>query len=190
MKALVFDIETADLFDAVKKNSADLTLALVGAYSYPRNEYATFTQEELPKLWEWLREIDTLVGFNSNHFDIPLLQKYTDINLKEFNSIDILESVRQTLGRRIRLDWIAEATLGKKKSADGLIAQKWWAEGEVQKVRDYCLQDVKITKDVFEYARDNKKLNYIDLGVTHTITIDTSYWEKEESVYDSNASLF
>ena len=72
MKALVFDIETADLFDAVKKNPADLTLALVGAYSYPKNEYSTFTQEELPQLWEWFREIDTLIGFNSNHFDIPL----------------------------------------------------------------------------------------------------------------------
>ena len=59
-----------------------------------------------------------------------------------------------------------------------------------KKFVDYCLQDVKITKDIFEYARDNKKLSYTDLGVTSTITIDTSSWEKEVSAYDKNASLF
>ena len=134
MKGLVFDIETADVFDNKKRNPADLTLSVVAVYSYPDDAYTAYTQETLPDLWEVMRNVDTLIGFNNNHFDTPLLNKYAPMDLlKEYDSIDLLESVRQSLGRRIRLDWIAEGTLGAQKSGDGLQAVEWWKQGEVEK---------------------------------------------------------
>ncbi len=52
-------------------------------------------------------------------------------------------AVQKVLGRRIKLDTLAEATLGKKKSGNGLEAVAWWRNGEVEKVMKYCLDDVE-----------------------------------------------
>ena len=191
MKGLVFDIETSDTFNNEKRNPEDLTLSVVAVYSYPNNTYTAYTQETLVDLWEVLRSIDTLIGFNNNHFDTPLLNKYAPMDLtKEYASIDLLESVRQSLGRRIKLDWIAEGTLGTKKSGDGLQAVEWWRQGEIEKVKQYCIDDVRITKEIFDYALKNEELKYNDLGSVHTIPIDTSQWEKETTAEDSSVSLF
>lgn len=191
MKGLVFDIETSDVFGGEKRNPEDLTLAVVAVYSYSDDAYTAYTQETLPDLWELMRNIDTLIGFNNNHFDTPLLNKYAPMDLtKEYASIDLLESVRQSLGRRIRLDWIAEGTLGIHKSGDGLQAVEWWKQGEVEKVKQYCIDDVRITKDIFDYALKNEELRYSDLGSVHTIPIDISQWEKEVTPEDSSVSLF
>ena len=191
MKGLVFDIETADIFDAQKRKAEDLEISVVGVYSYPDDVYEAYTQDTLPALWELMRNIDTLIGFNSNHFDIPLLNKYAPMDLKkEYASIDLLESVRQSLGRRIRLDWIAEGTLGIKKSGDGLQAVRWWRDGEVEKVKQYCLDDVRITKEVFDYALEKKELQYNDLGSIHIIPLDTSTWQKNETLNEASIGLF
>lgn len=190
MRGLVFDIETSDIFSATKKKSEDLNLSVIGVYNYQTDEYKAFEQEELGELWEMMKDIDTLIGFNSNHFDIPILQKYAPFNLKkEFKSIDILEAVKQSLGRRIKLDWIAEGTLGEKKSGKGLDAVEWWKNGEKEKVKKYCLDDVRITKDIFDFMQKNKKAKYADFGTIHEITIDTSPWE-EDGPKVSTRSLF
>ncbi len=191
MKGLVFDIETSDVFNNEKRNPEDLTLAVIAVYSYTDDAYTAYTQETLPDLWEVMRNIDTLIGFNNNHFDTPLLNKYAPMDLtKEYDSIDLLESVRQSLGRRIRLDWIAEGTLGINKSGDGLQAVEWWKQGKVEEVKQYCIDDVRITKDIFDYALKNEELLYNDLGSIHTIPIDTSQWKREENVEDASVSLF
>ena len=57
------------------------------------------------------------MGYNSNHFDIPLLNKYYPGDLTRIKSIDLLEEIRKSLGRRLRLDSVAEATIGAKKVA-------------------------------------------------------------------------
>lgn len=191
MKGLVFDIETSDVFGGDKRNPEDLTLSVIAVYSYPDDAYTAYTHEDLPALWEVMRNVDTLIGFNNNHFDTPLLNKYAPMDLlKEYDSIDLLESVRQSLGRRIRLDWIAEGTLGINKSGDGLQAVEWWKQGEVEKVKQYCIDDVRITKDIFDYALKHEELLYNDLGAVHTVPIDTSRWKKEESPEDASVSLF
>ena len=191
MKGLVFDIETSDVFNNEKRNPEDLSLAVVAVYSYPDNTYTAYTEETLPDLWEHMRNIDTLIGFNNNHFDTPLLNKYAPMDLiKEYASIDLLESVRQSLGRRIKLDWIAQGTLNTNKSSDGLQAVEWWRQGEKEKVKQYCIDDVRITKEIFDYALKNEELLYSDLGSVHTIPIDTSQWKKEETAESASVGLF
>jgi len=132
--------------------------------------------DELEKLWPVIEAADVLVGYNSNHFDIPLLNKYYPGDLTQIKSIDILEDIRVSLGRRIRLDYVAKATLGTKKSADGLQAVRWWREGEYKKIMKYCEQDVKETKEVFEYAMEHKKLLYKDGHKKREVAIDTTDW--------------
>lgn len=184
MKKIVFDIETSNIFSEVGSNDAtDLDLSVVCIYDYETDQYSSYFQEDLGKLWPILEKTDLLIGYNSNHFDIPLLNKYYSGDLTKIQSLDILAEIRTSFGRRMKLDQIAEGTLGAHKTGDGLQAVRWWKEGEKQKVVDYCIADVKITKDVYDYAMNNQKLIFAEGGANITIPLDTSKWEqKDDSV--------
>ena len=81
------------------------------------------------------------------------------------------------MGRRIKLDTVAEATLGVNKSGHGLEAVTWWKQGKFEEVKKYCLDDVRITKDIYEYALKNGLLKYKDAGAIKDIKLDVSKWE-------------
>ncbi len=180
IRKVVFDIETANIFADVgsSNDSSKLDISIVGAYDSATDTYATYSVEELPKLWAIIERADMLIGFNSDHFDIPLLNKYYPGDLTAIKSLDLLVEVKKSLGRRLRLDTIAEATLGVNKSGHGLEAVQWWKEGKEDLVRKYCEDDVRITKEVYDYARKHKELKYKDFGEIKTIKLDTREWEK------------
>ena len=79
------------------------------------------------------------------------------------------------------LDQVAEGTLGKKKIGHGLQAITWWKQGDIDSLRKYCLEDVKITKEVYDYARKNNKLFFKEGGVANEIKLDTSRWEEKDN---------
>ena len=181
MRKIVFDIETKNTFQDVGKNDPTLLdISLVGVYDYETNEYTSYLENELNKLWPLLEQADMLIGYNSDHFDIPLLNKYYPGDLTKIKSLDILKEIKNSLGRRLKLDHIAEGTLGINKSGHGLQAITWWKQGEIEKIRQYCLDDVKITKKVYDYAMKNGKVKYKDAGKGVSIPLDTSNWETIE----------
>lgn len=184
MRKITFDIETSNIFtDVGTNNPADLDLAVICAHDSETDEYTSYTQETLGELWPLLEKADMFITFNGDHFDIPLLNKYASFDLTTIKSLDLLKEVKKSLGKRIKLDTIAEATLGKKKIADGLQSLRWWREGKKDKVIEYCIEDVRITKQVYDYAVANQKLKYIDFGLQNQIRdipIDTSTWEEKE----------
>ena len=182
MRTVVFDIETANwMSDTGTNDPADLSIALVGIHDSETNNYQSFLEHELPQLWKILEGTDVLVGYNSDHFDIPLLNKYYPGNLTHIKSLDIMKEVYGALGRRLKLDAIAEGTLGKKKIADGIQSLRWWKAGEIDKVREYCLKDVELTKDIFDYALQNSAIKYRELGKIRDIKLNTSTWLSERS---------
>jgi DEAD/DEAH box helicase domain-containing protein len=181
MRKIVFDIETRNIFQDVGKNDPSLLdISVVGVYDSETNAYSTYLQEDLKNLWPIIERADILIGFNSDHFDIPLLNKYYPGDLTQIKSIDLLKEVKDSIGRRLKLDTIAEGTLGINKSGHGLQAITWWKQGEIDKIRAYCLDDVKITKDLYDYARKHKKLMYNDAGKSVKIPLDPSSWEIAE----------
>ncbi len=185
MKKLVFDIETKNVFDDVgRADPVLLDISIVGVYDYETDNYSTYTEEELPKLWPIIEKTDMLIGFNSDHFDIPLLNKYYHGDLTKIKSLDIMKEIRKVLNRRIGLNKIAEGTLGKNKIANGLEAVAWWKEGKIDMIRKYCLEDVKITKEIYEYAIAKNKLKYKEDGKLAEFPINTSDWEvkNEQSI--------
>ncbi len=178
MRKITFDTETSNLFQDVGSNDpAKLTLSVVCIHDSLTDSYSSYLEEDLGKLWPILEKTDMLIGFNSDHFDIPLLNKYYPGNLTKIKSLDLLKEVRASLGRRIKLDDLAEATLGKKKTGHGLEAIVWWKNGEKDKVIKYCLEDVKITKEIYEYARVHKHLKYKEGNIVKEIPLDPSGWE-------------
>jgi DEAD/DEAH box helicase domain-containing protein len=176
-RIITFDIETQNQFsDVGSSDPAALDIALVAIHDSETGAFDSFVIEELPRLWKTLEETDILVGFNSDHFDIPLLNKYYPGDLSTIKSLDLLKEVHESLGRRIKLDTLAEATLGENKSAHGLQAIKWWREGNIDAVRKYCIQDVAITEKLFRYALEHKSLKYKDLQSTKEIRLNTKNW--------------
>jgi DEAD/DEAH box helicase domain-containing protein len=177
MRVVTFDIETANWFgEGGVSDPAALEIALVGIHDSETDSYSSYLASELPKLWPVLERTDMLVGYNSDHFDIPLLNKYYPGDLTRIKSLDLMKAVYDSLGRRLRLDTLAEGTLGMKKSGDGSQSLRWWRAGQVEKVRKYCLKDVEITKKLFDYALGNNIVKYKELGKTREIKLDTSNW--------------
>lgn len=181
MRIVTFDIETANWLGEGRTQPADLQIALVGIHDSLTDTYDSFTEPELPKLWKTLEETDLLVGYNSDHFDIPLLNKYYPGDLTKIQSVDLMKEIYDVLGRRMRLDAVADGTLGKKKSGHGGQSLVWWRNGEVEKVRKYCLKDVELTKNLYDFALQNGFLKYRELGSLHEVKLNTSKWNTPQS---------
>ncbi|OHA35024.1 MAG: hypothetical protein A2928_03955 [Candidatus Taylorbacteria bacterium RIFCSPLOWO2_01_FULL_45_15b] len=178
MRKIVFDIETSNtFFDVGKNDPALLDMSIICIWDSETDAYSSYLVHELPKLWPVIERADLLIGFNSDHFDIPVLNKYYPGDLLQIKSIDLLAEVRKSLGRRIGLGALAKATLKVGKSGNGLEAISWWKTGQIEKLRKYCLDDVKITKDLYEYMVKNKCCYYEDGSALMKISIDPSQWE-------------
>jgi len=179
MRVITFDIETKNTFqDAGSSNPADLDLSLIAVHDSQDGVFYSYLQEGLLELWPLIESADMLVGYNSNHFDIPLLNKYYPGDLTQIKSLDILAEIKENYGRRMRLDQVAEGTLGTKKSGHGLQAITWWQNGEIEKIRKYCIDDVKITRDLYDYALKNKKLYFKEGAKRNEIPLNTDTWEQ------------
>jgi DEAD/DEAH box helicase domain-containing protein len=151
MRIITFDIETVGAMrGGFDPSQLELTICCI--HDSETDTYDSFLKEDLPRLWKILETADMLVGYNSDHFDIPILNKYYSGELTNIKSLDLMKEVQSVLGRRIKLDAIAAGTLGTKKSGSGLDAITWWKEGNIKKLRDYCIKDVEITKRIFDYA--------------------------------------
>ncbi len=180
MREITFDIETANAFPSFSRSDySALELSVVGIHDSETDTYAAYTKEELPQLWPILEKADVLIGFNSISFDVPILNKYYPGDLTKIRSLDLLLEVYAALGRRLRLQSLAEATLKVGKSGDGLKAVEWWQQGLVEKVKEYCIQDVRVTRGLYDYALEHGKLKYKDIRDIRDIKLDTSSWRME-----------
>jgi DEAD/DEAH box helicase domain-containing protein len=160
---IVFDLETQRSFDEVGGRDCfeKLGISVLGAYLYKTNEYRIFEEKELGEFEALLTSKPLLVGFNSRRFDCAVLQPYVRVDLSKLPQLDILEEIVKAVGHRVKLDSVAQATLGIGKSGSGLDALKYWREGDMESLKRYCLDDVKITKEVYEYGANNGELLYV-----------------------------
>lgn len=159
---IVFDLETKNTFDEVggRDNFASLQISVVGAYSYLTGEYQIFEEKEIPEFEKILQKKPLIVGFNSRRFDTIVLQPYIHFDLKILPQLDIMEEITRTLGHRVSLDSVSQATLGRSKTGSGMDAIRFWKKGEMKKLKSYCLEDVRITKDIYEYGAQHGELFY------------------------------
>ncbi len=162
-REIVLDIETRNTFqDVGAYNPALLTVSLVGVYFYETDTFEAFLMEDLPKLWPRLERADRIIGYNLLGFDYPCLQTYYTGDMMRLPTVDLLVEIEHKLGFRIKLDDVAHATLGMGKSGNGLMAVEFWKKGEIEKLKEYCLQDVRVTRDVYEHALAHGEVSYVD----------------------------
>ncbi len=153
---LVVDLETQNLVQDVGGwgNIDKLKISVACAYDSKTDQFLTFRENEISKLND-LCEERLVVGYNIRGFDLIILKAY-GLNLEKLDVFDIMYDV-QTLTRQkfLKLETLAQGTLNAGKSADGLMAVEWWKTGEIDKIIQYCQQDVQVTRDIFEYGRKN-----------------------------------
>ncbi len=182
MRKITLDLETKNMFADVGSNDPTaLDISVVCIHDSLDDSYKSFTEANLKDLWPILEQSDMMITWNGDHFDIPLLNKYYAGDLSKIKSLDLMKEVVNVLGRRLKLDTVAAATLGKNKSGNGLEAIEWWLSGEIDKIIKYCIDDVRLTKEIYDYAIANSSLKYRDNGTIKEVKLDTTSWEVPQS---------
>lgn len=163
MNIVFFDLETQNLFQDVggRENINKLRLSCGVTYSTSTDNFTVYWEKDAQALIDELKNADRVIGFNLIGFDYRVLQSYAPkFNFASVRTLDLLQNIHQTLGFRLSLDAIAEASLGESKSADGIRAVEWFRAGELDKVAKYCQLDVDITRRVYEFGRDHGFVYY------------------------------
>ena len=157
-----FDLETQRSADEVGgwHNKKDMGMSIGVTFSTAENAYRIFDERHVQDLIKALLRADLVVGFNILNFDYEVLHGYTALDPTQIPTLDMLTVIANTLKHRLTLDSIAQATLGTEKTADGLEAIRWFREGKLERIAEYCCHDVKITKLVHEYGREHRQLFY------------------------------
>jgi DEAD/DEAH box helicase domain-containing protein len=150
----VFDLETQlSAQEAGGWHRADLMrVSCAVLFDSERNAFLEFREPNIPELIERLSEFPLIIGFNLKRFDYKVLSAYSDLDFWSLPTLDILEDVHTRLGYRLSLDHLAGVTLGTQKTANGMQALKWWRQGKIKEILEYCNKDVAITRDLFLYG--------------------------------------
>jgi len=188
---VVLDIETQNTFqDAGSWDHKLLKISIVGCYFYETDEYIAYEVSELPKLWQRLEKSGRIIGYNTKGFDYPVMNNYYAGDFLTFPSLDILEIIAKSLGFRIKLDDVAAATVGHGKTGHGLQAVEWWKQGEIEKIKQYCLDDVRVTKEVYEFGKTYGIVRYYDrLRVLHEIPVNFEEQKQEKTALNLTMGL-
>lgn len=157
---IVFDIETQYSFDeAGGRDQFDkLKVSVAGVYNYADNQYEAFEENQMNEFEKMYRNASLVIGFNIKAFDIPVIAPYFNSSLDEVPVLDLIDDIDLVLNRRIGLDALGLATLGWGKTGHGLEALQWFRNGEIEKVKKYCLDDVRLTKDLYEYGKTHEQI--------------------------------
>ncbi|MBM3127527.1 MAG: helicase [Chloroflexi bacterium] len=164
MNDIFFDLETQKSFQEVggRENIKLLRVSVAVTFSTATNAFQSYTEKEVAALVADLQAADRVIGFNLLNFDYQVLKAYTAERLNDLKTLDLLDDLYNKLGFRVGLDALASATLGAQKSADGLAAIRWFREGKLEQLIAYCRDDVSLTKQLFEFGRDNGYVMYPD----------------------------
>ena len=181
MQPMIYDIEIEKAIPS--KNPADILqdidycagwhdytnmgISVICAYDYLTERFRVFCKDNIAEFFKLAPE-RLMVGFNSIPFDDAVIcATYGEI-YQPVASYDILREIWKAsgLGPTFKypshigysLDAVASANLFQEKTGNGALAPVQWQRGEVGSVIDYCLQDVNITKLIFDRICNGQKI--------------------------------
>lgn len=158
------DVETQNFFSGADgvHGPGDLKISFVGAYDSLADKMLSFWEKDLSKLEKLLRDAELVVGYNSWDFDYGVLAGYFEKDPHELPSLDLMVAMKNIVGFRPKLDSLAWANLGKGKIGKGFEAVEYWERGELDKLEKYCLEDVRLTYEVWKVGQEQGRLKYYD----------------------------
>ncbi|OGI22002.1 MAG: hypothetical protein A2287_10465 [Candidatus Melainabacteria bacterium RIFOXYA12_FULL_32_12] len=153
-RIIVFDIETQKGFDEIR-NIPEMKVAVAVSCDCSTGKYKYYTEDNVSELIEELFSADTVIGYNVISFDYCVLKGYTSRDFNTIKTIDMMRIAQVALGFRPKLDNLVTATLEVSKTADGLQSLRWFKEDKIDLIKEYCHADVRLTKELYEFGRDN-----------------------------------
>jgi DEAD/DEAH box helicase domain-containing protein len=184
-RILYFDLETQKSADDVGGwgNIHLMGLAVGIVWDSVEQKHFSYLESEASSLVKKLSTADLVVGFNVKKFDYTVLQPYANFDLNEIATFDMLDDIKVKLNHRLSLNHLAENSLNAKKSADGLVSLQWYKEGKIDKIIEYCKQDVEITRDLFLYGESHGYVKYSTRsGVVKELKVD---WKRANLISPS-----
>ena len=160
-----FDLETQRTANDVGgwDRKRDMGMSLGVTFSTRTGEYRIYSERTVDALVAELCRADLVVGYNVVNFDYEVLMGYTILDLPgQLPTLDLMTDVEKSIGQKLKLEALARATLGVGKSAEGLDAIKWWRQGRLMDIAEYCCFDVKVTKLIHEHGCRQGELFYHD----------------------------
>jgi len=170
---IVFDHEAKIIAD----NFIDNGISYLGYYRSDTDVLDGFFEKDLEKFKELIEKADTIIGYNIIGYDIPVLRKYYDLDLSKKQIIDIFKIIADKHKVYLKLDNLTTTTFGLSKIAHGLDAVRFYREGKLDKLKEYCDMDVKLTKDLYDYIIQNGYCYYTD-GLGQKIKLEVSFEPK------------
>lgn len=180
---IVLDVETkqAPRDWRERRELRSLGVSVLGVWSSLDDQFRAFRESTIPSLMPLFRSADRLIGFAINKFDIPVLEPYLGTDLYEIPVLDIFEDISGALGHRVSLASLSAATLGAKKLGRGLDAIKWYEEGEWQRLEEYCLHDVRLTRDLYHYGKKFGHLLFESFVNQKTVSVPVRWGMMDEA---------
>ena len=170
-----FDLETQKSADEVGgwNHISKMGMSIGVTYSSAQGEYKIFHEKSVNDLITELQRADLVVGFNNLRFDYEVLHGYTSFDLTQLPTLDLMVDLQNKLNHRLSLDSIATATFGVEKTAEGLQAIRWFKDGRLLEIAEYCCYDVKLTKLVHEFGRERRQIHYANrFGKKMTVPVN------------------
>jgi len=194
MFELFWDVETKSWFsDTGNRDPADLGVSIVSTYwrSGSEEKLQSFWERDFDVMWKLFRQADRIIGFNTLGFDVPAMRPYAPADFAKLPHFDIYDRLKMANNDRgASLNAIAKESLGSTKIDSGANAVKYWQQGDRQSLlQKYCEADVLLTRDVYDFALQNKHLKFIDKwNNLRTVTVDFSPTDNTQLI--KQASLF
>jgi len=155
-----------------------LGVACAVLYDFGTDRYHIYGPQDVEALKERLLKADRVSGFNTWKFDFPViwaLHGRERVKAMEGKSNDILRRIWIAAGANpdgwgpLNKGWslnnVVAGTLRKDvtKSGNGADAPKWFQAGKISRLHTYCLDDVRLERDLVAFV---DKHSYVVNGET------------------------
>lgn len=178
---IVLDLEIQDPITNPKQweETHKIKISCCVVYSFKDDTFRVYdyTMDDILNLRMRIIEADLVVGYNSNKFDLPVIFELPDKQLPDnVKTFDILAETWKALGlnpnvftnlhRGYNLDAAARSTLGTTKFNHGSNAPQLFRNQQWGKLISYCLDDVRLTRNLFEHLTHFNELKFYRFGIT------------------------
>jgi DEAD/DEAH box helicase domain-containing protein len=143
-------------------NISAMKMALAITWDDRSLAFRTYHEKDLEVLLADLHGASRVVGYNIDRFDLEVLRGHSGRDVTRIRTEDMLAHIYRRLGFRLKLADVADATLGVGKSADGLQSLRWWKEGRLDLIEEYCRRDVEVTRDLHRFGVKHGFILYHD----------------------------
>lgn len=184
---VVFDLETRHGLERVtdRADLASLGMSLGITFNYQDGLYRTYGEDEAEELLAEIEAAEGVIGYNLVGFDYEVLAGHAPgFAFDRLNTLDLMLEIQRRVGFRPKLDHVLDATLGARKSADGLAALRFYREQEWDLLVDYCLDDVALTRALFEFGRATGGVTVVVDGDPRHVEVDWRRFLGEKGLFD------